>query len=177
MKINVVVYGCDNTGKTTLCDQLIEFLNSNGVPAKKVKSLGVADFQKQVSFVSQQLADIKNEWEICIYDRFPIIEEEVCGTLLRNKNHFEKYPDFVNNVLKKISFFIHCDPGLETILNWGEREQMEGIKERAKDLNDLYAAYAAVHKIESRVIDYNFKTDNWLDIANLLYNYYTLIAR
>lgn len=172
-RVNVVVFGCDNTGKTTLCNNLNTTLNSFfGVKSEVIKSLGPASFPDQVQFLEKNLGEMKDG--IYIYDRFPIIEEQVCGTVLRGSNKFDGFGEYVSKTLNKITFFIHCDPGLEKIQQWGTREQMEGIKENAKALNDGYKACANLFGIYPRVIPYNFLKDDWNDIAKLIYSYYTL---
>lgn len=172
MKINVIIFGCDNTGKTTLADNLVKYLTASDVPCTKVKSLGPAKMGEQVKFMDDMVAKRDDRNYIQIFDRFPIVEEEVCGVVLRNKNHFASYPSYVDKMLNHINLFIHCDPGLEEITKWGDREQMKGIKENAKELNELYEAFPYIHGIEARTMNYNFKRDNWQEIAKILVFYF-----
>lgn len=176
MKINIVVYGCDNTGKSTLCHQLVDTLTANSIPAYYIKSLGPASLPNQVAFVSKNLSQV-DRFEVNIFDRFPIIEEEICGSILRNHNTFSSFPDFIDRALNQIALFIHCDPGLNKITDWGSREQMEGIKENAIKLNEAYGAYKVIHGLEARTIEYNFLKDSWQDIAKLLLDYCALLNK
>lgn len=165
-KVNIVVYGCDNSGKTTLCNQLITYLNDVvNVKAKYTKSLGPATMSDQATFMNKHIQD--ETWDVEVFDRFPIIEEDVCGNVLRHSNHFASHPYYSLMVLNQITLFIHCDPGMDAINEWGDREQMEGIKENAKALREAYEAYAAIKGITPRVIKYNWKT---MDYHNVLYS-------
>ncbi len=165
-KFNIVVYGCDNSGKTTLCQQLVNYLIDNGIDdVEYVKSLGPVGVNKQVDFLHEKINDYSKEF--MIFDRLPIIEEEVCGNVLRGSNNFDHFQDYVSKVLGRITLFIHCDPVKEAIEKWGTREQMAGIKENAKALANGYAAYSTIHCTDNRTIKYNYNQDNWEDIALL----------
>lgn len=165
-KVNIVVYGCDNSGKTTLCNQLITYLNDVvKVKAKYTKSLGPASMLDQVIFINRHLQD--ETWDVEVFDRFPIVEEAVCGNVLRHSNHFASHLNYTLMSLNQVTLFIHCDPGIEAILDWGDREQMQGIKENAKALKEAYEAYAAITGISPRVIKYDWKT---MDYHNVLYS-------
>lgn len=169
MKINIVVYGCDNSGKTTLINNLVTYLLENCQPAIAIKSLGPASLSDQVRFMDKYILDVNYlENSVQIFDRFPIIEEEVCGNILRNHNNFSSHATYVSNMLNQITFFIHCNPGEDKIFNWGEREQMKGIKENAKQLIEGYKAFPYIHKITSRVFNYNYMKDDWKDLANII---------
>jgi len=68
----------------------------------------------------------------------------------------------VKDLLDKVDLFVYCYPGLFTILNWGDREQMDGVKERAFELIDAYNRLAVQLKSNGyNVKEYNFRCDDF----------------
>lgn len=173
MKFNLVVFGCDNSGKTTLCNDICNYFNSIGditrtkVTSSVVHSLGAVNKFKQIKFMSDMLVESdKRELEIQIFDRFPIIEEFICGNILRGLDQFEMDHYLKSVLLGKITFFIYCKPPYEKVENWGTREQMEGVKENARD---MYKAYGMVPKkfdIAQRTIEYDYTKDCPMELAH-----------
>lgn len=161
----IVVFGCDNTGKTTLCEILREKLFTLGeLDTVIAKSLGPnKTVEEQVDFMERTLND--NEKNI-IFDRFPIIEEATSGKVLRNKNNFAEWEDTdVMELLKKVDLFIFCYPGLFNVLNWGEREQLDGVKNNALKLINAYNEMAvALKSLGFKVFEYNYNSTKFYDI-------------
>lgn len=147
MNKKIVLFGPDNSGKTTLGKSLAKDLNGEYLPP-----LGPATLIAQSSYIYTYL----EESGILIFDRFPVIEEEVCGNIFRGKSNFKNIP--FEQFLKPIDLFIFCNPGIEAILNWGEREQMDGVKE---NIISLYAGYSEWFKklkdAGLKVVEYNWK--------------------
>lgn len=151
--MNIVIFGCDNTGKTTLGESLASKLDYT-----YVHSLGPAVSQDDMCNFMESFTETGN----VIFDRFPIIEEEVYGNLLRGKNRFGNIDTdkYCRKMLDKIDLFIYCYPGLFTTLNWGERDQMDGVKERSLDIISHYNKLAVKLKtLGYNVKEYNFKCD------------------
>lgn len=147
MTKKIVLFGTDNSGKTTLGNKLADSIMADYLPP-----LGPAEMEKQLEFMNKHLCSTGST----IFDRFPIIEENVCGNIFRGKSNFDKFPSA--SYLKKVDVFIFCNPGLEAILDWGEREQMKGVKE---NIIRMYAAYSGWFKILKdkgyTVVEYNWK--------------------
>lgn len=161
MRIDIVVFGCDNSGKTTLCNTIASYLKNEGMNAYVTHSCGPGSILKHINFLAEVLKDKKDKGlEIQIFDRFPIIEEFVCGNVLRGFDSFKPYPESVSKFMGKVPLFIHCDPGIDFIENWGEREQMDGIKENARNLFNMYKAVPMHFNIESRTVKYDYTKDN-----------------
>lgn len=147
---NIVIFGMDNTGKTTLGKQLASTFNMD-----YIHSPGLVDLEEKKKFMEENLAEGKK-----IFDRFPIIEEDIYGNILRNKNELSN-EDYVNNILGKVDLFIYCNPGLFNTLKWGEREQMEGVKEYSLDLINAFNKKAVELKEKGySVIEYNYNVPN-----------------
>ena len=124
MKRKIIVIGMDNTGKTTLVNQLKEKLN-----CESIKSLGPGYTREQM--LEKVYQDLEKE-ELVVLERFPIIEEMVYGNVLRNRSEFE-IQDMID-IKKYNPFIIYCRPKEETIFNFGTREQMKGVIEEKNEL-------------------------------------------
>ena len=164
--MNIVVFGCDNSGKTTLCNQLVELCNDGiDFTAETIHSLGPnKTLEEMIEFMDKNLAP-EGSPHTRIFDRFPIIEEMVYGPLLRGEDKFAGINIF--DWLNQVDLFVYCYPGLFTILNWGEREQMGGVKENALMIISLYNRLAVMLKQKGfNVKEYNFKCDDYKELLN-----------
>lgn len=149
---NIVIFGMDNTGKTTLGNNLKTLLNEVG-NAKYVHSLGNVPIEKQMAFMESELSNNK-AIDFKIFDRFPIIEERVYGNVLRGGSRYYGMGNYENEQLSKVDLFIYCDPGLDVIKNWQGREQMDGVID---NVDRLYNEYLVL-KNELINNGYNVKT-------------------
>lgn len=152
--INIVIFGCDNSGKTTLAKALCSEIEGS----RYVRSLGPnKTFDEQIKFMVDNL-DVD---KVNIFDRFPCIEENVCGNVLRGSDNFSGLD--TSTFLDKVDLFIFCYPGLKSVLNWGNREQLDGVKENVVGLINGYNKY--VYKLIQngyRVEEYNYNTLNFI---------------
>lgn len=165
--LKIVVFGCDNTGKTTLCEGLQDCFLQNGYNAEIAKSIGANKTVEQyVDFMKKNL----RKKHIVIFDRFPIIEEATCGRVLRNNDIFEEWQaEDISELIDEVDIFIMCYPGLFNTLNWGEREQMEGVKDNATKLIDAYNQMAvALLKLNCLVMEYNYTNKTPEDVFKIL---------
>ena len=161
MKANkkIVVFGPDNSGKTTLVQMIVDRCAQAGYPIEKIKSLGPVSVDKQIIYTSVNL----EKPNAVIFDRFPVIEEATCGVILRQHDNFSQMPEVVQKFLDGVDVFIFCNPGLNAILNWGEREQMEGIKENIFQLFFEYClVYRQLRDMGKTVIEYNWQVPGCL---------------
>ena len=171
MVFNVVVYGFDNSGKSTLCKSLAQSFREKAILSKYVKSLGPVGKSKQLEFMVKNLLNSCSAPCIQIFDRFPIIEEKVYGPILRGKDEFSNPEDqgIVKVIMDKIDAFIYCDPGYENILKWGQREQMQGVKEFSKNLYEGYKTISEKFSIQNKLIHYDYTKDDYLELFLNLY--------
>ena len=162
---NIVILGVDNSGKTTLAENLTKLLNEVGV-VKSVHSLGNVELDFQRKFMESELSPSK-VIDFKIFDRFPVIEERIYGNILRGGSRYtvEDEEDFW---LSKIDLFIYCDPGLKSIKNWKGRDQMDGVID---NINSLYKEYKKLYKeLTSRGYNikiYNYNTDDYRDLLEI----------
>jgi hypothetical protein len=110
----------DNTGKTTLVEQLSQYYG-----CESIKSLGPG-------YTRQEMIDeVKRKLELpyrTILERFSILEELVYGNVLRNNSKFSI--DDMDWLRDYDFIIIYCRPEDEVIYNFGDREQMEGVIEQ-----------------------------------------------
>lgn len=171
MKFNVILFGCDNSGKTTLATQLQTLFLNRGINSYITKSLGPVSAVEQVAFMAIKLFPPEEGVEVQIFDRFPLIEERVCGTVLRNENKLKKYEEFGRYCLSQVDFLVFCDPGIDSILKWGDREQMPGVKENAIKLWEKYKKIPSELGVNNKTLYYNYNTMEFMDIgAPILYH-------
>lgn len=161
--LNIVVFGCDNTGKTTLCEDLEKWLTENHKKVNMVHSLGPnKTIDEQIEFMKLCLNNEVSE--VNIFDRFPVIEETVCGTILRNKNNFadNSFKGLLGySYLRFVDIFVFCNPGLQKVIRWGDREQMDGVKENVVDLMNGYNKFAyELMQANFNVMEYNYSIKN-----------------
>lgn len=153
---NIVVFGFDNAGKSTLAAKLADELSG-----KAIHSLGPVPIEKMKEFMETELV---NHSEPKIFDRFPILEEYIYGKVLRGENRFND-EEYNKDILSKVDLFIYCNPGVFTMLNWGSREQMDGVKENAVELINAFNTLAIELKTKGyNVREYNYHCDNIEDI-------------
>lgn len=155
----IIVTGMDNSGKTTLAKQLSEELEM-----KVVKSTGPIPAAEQKEWVINQISGADERQ--AIFDRFPLFEEMVYGKVLRGKTNF-KYGDPYFKLLRQINpLIVYTRPSTEKILQFGEREQMEGVIEKAEKLLTAYDEF--IFKLMSdcwRVIPYNYEWNEPDEVA------------
>lgn len=158
MERKIIVIGMDNTGKTTLVNQLKEKLNCDSI-----KSMGPGYTREEMK--TKAIQDLTKE-ELVILERFPMIEEMVYGTVLRNHSNFE-IQDIID-IKQYDPFIIYCRPNRETIFNFGDREQMKGVIEEKDELLTTFdwLVYLLNHKGFNIVI-YDYQHNNYEDLITL----------
>lgn len=157
--MKVIVIGMDNTGKTTLCEELsklynLEHLHSLGYKATK---------EAMLSFMGYNLINDKN----VIFERFSYFDEIVYGPVLRKHSKFDLNDDFYYTLLEKNPYIIYCRPPKDVIQKWGEREQMNGIIDNSEKLLERWDALADILEEDGfNVINYDYTMDDPKEILN-----------
>lgn len=151
MERKIVIIGMDNTGKTTLVNDMKNILN-----IESIKSPG-PDFTKEEMY-DEILTDLSKE-ELVILERFAIVEEIIYGNILRNAPKFD-FEDLLKINEKFHPIFIYCRPKKEDVFNFGERDQMEGVIEKSKKLLEGFDnLYNKMLQEDFDIIRYNFRVN------------------
>lgn len=129
MERKIVIIGMDNTGKTTLVNDMKNILN-----IESIKSPG-PNFTKEEMY-EKIITDLSKE-EVVILERFAIVEEMIYGEILRHNAKFN-FEDLMQIKEKYNPIFIYCRPKKENVLEFGDREQMEGVIEQSKKLLEAF---------------------------------------
>lgn len=141
----IIVEGMDGTGKTTLVQQLAHRLDME--PKKFIKSSG-PDENYRLTLVANTISEI-NELEIAsaegraikrLYDRFPLISEDIYGPILRDRNCFGGlYYPLKRRLLALKTVIVYCRPDRDVIrANVQQAPQMSGVLEHFDELLDAY---------------------------------------
>ena len=154
--MNVIVLGMDNTGKTTLCKYLNEVQDF-----ELVHSCGPNKTKKEMEeFIRENL----NKDNV-VFERFCFFEEMVYGKILRGNSKFSFSDTIFQDILESGVKIIYCRPSKETIKNWQNREQMEGVISHADELIERFdKVIRKASKAGIQVIKYNYKKDKMFDV-------------
>ena len=150
--MKIIILGMDNTGKTTLAETL-----SKELDIKLIKSTGPKVTKE--AMVLNMLTNLKSK-ENVIFERYNLFEEMIYGTILRGQSKFS-LNDFIysETVLSK-PLIIYCRPSNEKIFNFGEREQMDGVIEKKKELLEAWDNLISFIKQDMNVIKYDYEVQS-----------------
>lgn len=158
MNAKIVFYGVDNSGKTTACNQLAEIFKRDGYSVQLFNSKGPRSATDMLYRMSQFTT---SPAEIAISDRFSAFEEIVYGPLIRGANQFHDQMDLLLEYVKRIDLFVYCCPPDEVINNYGTREQMDGVIEKAERIKWMFDYFIpAMFNIKDKMEVYDWTKDN-----------------
>lgn len=145
----IIIEGMDNSGKTTLCKSLSK---TYGLP------LDTSGRLKTLSECVQFQIHCMVSSELIIYDRMRIISEGVYGPLIRNRNVFgDKWGSYLEVFMRTNPLVIYCRPPNEKILEFGEREQMDGVIDHSRQLLSRYdAVMNEIKNFTTNYVVYNY---------------------
>ena len=128
----IIILGMDNSGKTTTAKNLTKYRGG-----EYIQSMGPGSYEEQREWVLTQIVR-KGERE-AIHDRFTCFEEMVYGPIIRDSSNFNldsKELKILKHLCKPT--IVYARPPREVIFNFGDREQMPGVIERAEHLLARY---------------------------------------
>lgn len=151
----IIVEGPDNSGKTTLSNRLAKDLDFEVIHSPGPLDRGV----KMISWLFNEMVQQK---EGVIYDRISLISDMVYANIIRSEDSFYTKRGYIQGFKELLAatphLIIFCRPSDNTINNFGEREQMDGVIDNT---NSLIAGY------EARMTEYIW--DNRFNV--LIYNF------
>lgn len=126
----IIVEGVDNSGKSTLVDELQERLKIGTISEDKPTGTPEQCWEEAL----RQL-----EHRVAIRDRVAVISELVYGPIIRGKSALGEYHgDALMNLYSKDVLIIYCKPPLNVVLDNQGREQMDGVIQNHRALYDRY---------------------------------------
>ena len=135
----IIIEGMDNSGKTTLIETL-KGVHGNAVDIIKPPGpfSSSAELKDWMSPEMDKCRTFQYNNGMIRYDRFPIISELVYGPIVRGESMVDgPLFDETFHDLTSAAFpvtFIYCRPPDEKILDFGIREQMDGVREKSLEL-------------------------------------------
>jgi hypothetical protein len=110
------------------------------------------------SFMMQSFEMSKTQ--AMIYDRHPLISALIYEPIICGTNTIVMHPKYGALAFERGKLdpvIIYCRPPRDVMLNWGEREQMAGVKEQAEKLIERYDTYMAnLRSLGFEVINYDY---------------------
>lgn len=165
----IVVYGCDNSGKTTAVEEIKKLINKKGITCESIHSCGPLSGVEQVEFMVRELQTKPGCPLVKVFDRFPAIEEFVYGPIVRNKNVLRDYSITCEVLINQIDLFIFCCPDYQTIVNWGTRKQMSGVKENTEKIIKAYYDIPKIYpSMKEKLECYDWTKKDELSLKDIL---------
>lgn len=155
----IIVEGMDNSGKSTLAKHLaqkfeMEYLHS---PSEYRN-----DPNRMISWAIEKMLERKYmpHKNPVVYDRFSPISDRVYGPVLRGGTPYNDLAigAMAVRLLKDVPhLIIYCRPRRERILNFGSREQMDGVTSQATKLLEAYDSLMEEMQLKGyNVVTYNY---------------------
>lgn len=163
----ILILGMDNTGKTTLIQNMEAEIKRTRTSVKVVKSPGPVSATEMIQWVSEQVVNINNNPEtMFIYDRFCCFDEPVYGPIVRGTT-----PSLIEPMLNMIKtvdpILVYARPEAADIVSFKDgREQMEGVQEYATDLLIAYDYLIMSHLKRFPVIIYDYNKSKAEDVLD-----------
>lgn len=156
----IIVEGMDNSGKTVLVNKLAEELRLVQVRNNIRHPQSPADLNNY--FLSILNLD-RSLSKGLILDRWPPISEPIYGEVLRGTNPMgQRIKANYHRCIRNEAMLIWCRPPNSTLLDFGSREQMFGVIEKADQLIEAYdremefiSEYLKLHIYDYTVDSYN----------------------
>lgn len=155
----IIVEGMDGSGKTTLVNQLVEYLGDRGelVPGYNRTPDPKSPMPQ---WWMEQLARNPVD-KVVVHDRF-FYPELVYGPLLRGRVNMDgPTRAYVQEFLRKYAFLIYCRPNIETLVQGFTVEpQMDGLQEA---FHELLLSYDELMISEAPHYNGRFMRYDWKD--------------
>lgn len=150
----ILVEGPDNAGKTTLVGMLQQArpqarISSSPPAGSRSKAMNQAPSIEEMLEALREIGLAAEGDEDVIFDRSPLVSERVYGRTLGRGQRVGT--DLMDAALWRIAAnephvrgkvlpttLIYCRPPTEVVLEFDEREQMEGVRENARALLRAY---------------------------------------
>lgn len=156
----IIIDGMDNTGKTTLAHKLADRFE---LPYLHSPSEYKYDFNRMFGWAIRELGSEVR----AIYDRFSPITDMIYGPVLRGGTPYltDQRGIAIRELLRSTPhIIIYCRPPRDVILDFGTREQMEGVIDHSVKLLESYDRY--MHKLREtghNIVVYDYTNPHGYD--------------
>lgn len=174
----IIVEGLDNTGKTTLVEQI-----SKAFPELRVRE-SIGNKHDLTSIATQAGAETMRSpvMDHTLTDRSRLISEWVYNPILKQREmafSFEEWLHHLQYFVKSPQLIIHCTRPLYTVANgWDQREQLEGVLDHLAELDEAYNRIMVMMNFLLRlngqprkVVRYDYELTPWTLIEARVRNY------
>lgn len=151
----ILIEGMDNTGKTTLGNELS-------------KRLGYPYFHNErckdpVEVYDKVSKHFNPTAPIVIQDRITPFSEAVYGPVIRGSSDYHGEHLQTLYTLSRIGLaVVYCKPPQEKVLEFGERDQMEGVVDNSTKLMKAYEVFLGQLRVaigEGNILTYDYTQD------------------
>lgn len=163
----VIVEGPDNSGKTTLARKLaadmeLVYINNRQRPRGF----------KDLDYDAFHFCDVAKVFPT-IFDRWGPISEPIYGRVIRDtqwplKEELVQVHQYVAGLKPLV---LYCRPSNKRILDFGDTEQMEGVKTKAKQLIKAYDKEMKFVNQYLTVCPYDYETHSYDQIRQIVQNH------
>ena len=153
----ILIEGCDNSGKTTLVSKLSDDLRLLSIRQRQLprNKLDITEYVLYMLGLSRRFPTI--------FDRWPPISEPIYGPICRGVSFLTKQEVFdLHSMITELDpcpVIVYCRPRDSVILDFGEREQMEGVRENGRKLIKAYDK--SMNETPLDVITYDYEHDSY----------------
>lgn len=164
----IIIEGMDNTGKTTLLQELHQALEIPWVKSPGPEHLSGLSKDEWFRWVE---ASISPDQCCYLFDRHPLISEPIYGKILRGFDVFEG-TYFKEGFKLANPLIIYCRPPRERIFHFGNRKQMESVIEFKEVLLATYDEFInQLRQDNFDIVIYNYTTMDVKTIITLAHRY------
>lgn len=164
----IICEGMDNSGKSTLAYKIREHFGlehepSPGPPKSVTELLG----RITTSLSREVISEV-------VYDRHSVVTERVYGSVLRGEDRLDNKVGWglTRRVFDTKPLIIYCRPEEKYIYRWGMRDQMDGIKAKARELVKKYdETYFWLTRTSCYTVVYDYNRSNINDIWGVISEY------
>lgn len=177
----IIVEGMDNSGKSTLIANIsnrfgLKVIKRSGPPQADV-TINITLREATQAFMLDTLSFLELNPQV-IFDRFPLLSEEVYGPILRDGSVFQKgtlpAACWLERLRQCNPLIVYCRPPEEKILCFSPRRaQMDGVIDNARELINRYDHL--IEGLEKRgfmVVRHDFTAlVNWVPVETAVSQY------
>lgn len=168
--MTIIIEGPDNAGKSRLAEQLSEGL---GLPV--VHSVRPRRGWTPENALYHSTCQLRPQ--MAILDRVYAVSEYVYGRIIRGETALKhRHSEALLDFYCRPYLVIYCRPDMDTILNNGERDQMEGVIDNHRKIvgeyDEVFDELGCY--FSGNIVKYNWREDNFKSLLHKCQEYMVL---